>query len=54
MIVKRFRKAKAMVAGLLCTAMVMFAGCGTAKEPEQSPEKSLEKITVGEVTHSIL
>lgn len=39
-----------MMAALLCTTMVLFAGCGTAKEPEQN----LEKVTVGEVTHSIL
>ena len=42
-------RTKKMMAALLCTTMVLFAGCGTAKEPEQN----LEKVTVGEVTHSI-
>ncbi len=42
------------IAGLLCTAMVLFTGCGaqpTVQETDQKQE--LQKITVGEVAHSI-
>ncbi len=43
------------IAGLLCTAMLLFSGCGaqpTAQEPAEQTEE-LQKIIVGEVAHSI-
>ncbi|MBE6111492.1 MAG: hypothetical protein E7195_00560 [Peptococcaceae bacterium] len=38
---------------MLCMAMVLFAGCGTGTEPQEEPEQQLQKVTVGEVAHSI-
>lgn len=46
---KSMKKTKKLVAGLLCTAMVLFTGCSTAENSEQE----VQKITVGEVAHSI-
>lgn len=46
---KGMKKTKKLLAGLLCTAMVLFTGCSTAEKPEQE----VQKITVGEVAHSI-
>jgi len=34
---------------LLCAALILFSGCGNTAQEEQ-----MKKITVGEVTHSIL
>ncbi len=41
---------KKWMAGLLCAVLVLFSGCGA----NQSQEKELQEITLGEVTHSIL
>ena len=45
----RMATGKRLAAGLLCAAMVLTAGCGTTEPPEQE----LQKVTVGEVAHSI-
>lgn len=42
---------KKWMAGLLCTALLLFSGCGAANQGEEAP---LQEITLGEVTHSIL
>lgn len=47
------KRAKKLTAGMLCMAMVLFAGCGTGTEPQEEPEQQLQKVTVGEVAHSI-
>lgn len=41
---------KKWMAGLLCTGLLLFSGCGTANQGEEAP---LQEITLGEVTHSI-
>lgn len=43
---------KKLISGLLCATLFMTAGCSTVKSTESS-EHPLEKITVGEVAHSI-
>ncbi len=60
---KAGKRAVKATAGLLCTAMLLFTGCGaqpTAQQSEQETkqevkqEQNLQKVTVGEVAHSIL
>lgn len=42
---------KKKLLALLCIVAFLFSGCGTAGEKDQ---EALQKITVGEVAHSIL
>ena len=44
-------KQKKWMAALLCAALLLFSGCG-ATEPQKDAAE-LQKITVGEVAHSI-
>ena len=39
-----------IVAACLCGALVLLSGCGAAN----TQEEALQKVTVGEVTHSVL
>ena len=51
-----FSQSKKAMAGLLCCAMLLGSGCSNAIEPEQENEQQkaeLQRITVGEVAHSI-
>lgn len=45
-------KTKKLLAGMLCTALLLLSGCGAASE-DAKEEADLQKITVGEVAHSI-
>lgn len=45
-------KTKKLLAGMLCTALLLLSGCGAAGEGAKE-EADLQKITVGEVAHSI-
>ncbi len=42
---------KKWMAGILCTGLLLFSGCGVANQGE---EETLQEITLGEVAHSIL
>ena len=44
---------KKSLAMVLCAALVLFSGCGTTAR-QGAQEQQLQKVTVGEVTHSIL
>lgn len=44
-------KQKKWIAALLCAALFLFSGCGAAEPQKETAE--LQKITVGEVAHSI-
>ncbi|MBR4944059.1 MAG: ABC transporter substrate-binding protein, partial [Peptococcaceae bacterium] len=46
-------KAKKTIAGLLCAALILFAGCGTTAETQSEAKSALQNVTVGEVAHSI-
>lgn len=52
---KQMNHVKKLMAGFLCASMVLFAGCSstTAAQPEGGAEQPLQKVTVGEVAHSI-
>ena len=41
---------KKWMAGILCTGLLLFSGCGVANQGE---EETLQEITLGEVAHSI-
>lgn len=43
---------KKSLAMVLCAALVLFSGCGTTAR-QGAQEQQLQKVTVGEVTHSI-
>lgn len=52
---KQVNRVKKLTAGLLCASMVLFAGCGSkaAQQTAGDAKQPLEKVTVGEVAHSI-
>ena len=52
---RRVNHVKKLTAGLLCASMLLFAGCGSTPVAESEGEdaKPLQKVTVGEVAHSI-